>query len=141
MPSPLRFFNDDVSYIIKDKKNIRSWLLKSSQSEKHHIKDLNIVLCSDNQLLKINKSHLNHDYYTDIITFDYSEGKDLIGEIYISIDRIKENAAEQKSRIPDELHRVLIHGVLHLCGYSDKSEKDKITMRKKEDLYLSKRSF
>ncbi len=95
-----------------------------------------IILCSDEYLLDINKKFLSHDYYTDIITFDYTEGKRISGELYISIDRVKENAKQLGVSFPNELHRVMIHGVLHLCGYKDKTRKDREMMRTKEDQKL-----
>jgi len=110
-------------------------------AEKKTLEEISYVFCSDNYLLKINQNHLNHDTYTDIITFDYSEGNLISSEIYISIDRVKENAKTHSAAILDELHRVIIHGVLHLCGYKDKTTKEAEAMRRKEDLYLGKRNF
>ncbi len=103
--------------------------------------DINFIYCSDEYLLELNKSSLNHDYYTDIITFDYCEGKEVSGDLFISIDRVRENANEMNLTFEDELHRVMIHGVLHLCGYKDKTKKDAETMREKENFYLKTRLF
>ena len=126
MSKSIFFFNDDVSYQLRDKNKIRNWIHNVVREEKKSIDSLNIVLCSDIQLLKINKDHLNHDYFTDIITFDYSQEKLINGEIYISLDRVKDNAKKLNLSTRNELHRVIIHGVLHLCGYSDKSEMGKV---------------
>lgn len=101
--------------------------------------DLQVTFCSDEFLLDINRTYLQHDYYTDIITFDYSdEPKTISGELYISIDRVKDNAKQFCSTYLQELHRVIFHGVLHLCGYGDKTDKEVKVMRSKEDYYLKK---
>ena len=107
------------------------------KKEKTRLEQLQYIFCSDEYLLEINKQHLNHNYYTDIITFDLSETPDAVtGEIYISIDRVKENAKTYKVPFKQELLRVIFHGALHLCGYKDKTEKDQALMRKAEDKYL-----
>lgn len=98
--------------------------------------DLAIVLCTDQYLLKVNQDFLNHDYYTDIITFDYCEGDAINGDLLISLDRVSENSLLENTSLMDELHRVIFHGVLHLCGYKDKSKKDIEVMRFKESYYL-----
>ena len=100
--------------------------------------DITFVFCSDEELLGVNKEFLNHDYYTDIITFDYSEGSVISGDLFISIDRVKENALSFNVQITEELHRVAFHGVLHLLGYNDKTEAEVIIMRSKENHYLNK---
>ena len=99
--------------------------------------DITFVFCDDNYLLKINKEFLDHDNYTDIITFDYSVGNEVISEIYVSTDRVKENAKKYKQAFENEIHRVMIHGVLHLCGYNDKLAEERRIMRDKENHYLS----
>jgi rRNA maturation RNase YbeY len=107
------------------------------KKEKTRLEQLTYIFCSDDYLLEINKQHLNHNYYTDIITFDLSETPNAVtGEIYISIDRVKENAQTYKAPFKQELLRVIFHGALHLCGYKDKTEKDQALMRKAEDKYL-----
>jgi rRNA maturation RNase YbeY len=107
------------------------------RKEKTRLKQLQYIFCSDEYLLQINKEHLQHNYYTDIITFDLSDEPDAVtGEIYISIDRVKDNAQNYEVTFKQELLRVIFHGALHLCGYKDKSEKDQVTMRKAEDKYL-----
>lgn len=129
--------NHDVNTIVRGKRNIYSWLNKVAILENKTIQSLNIILCSDEFLLSMNQKHLNHDYYTDVITFDLSEKTTLIeGEIYISIDRVKENAKLLNQPFIDELHRVIVHGLLHLCGYKDKTQPQQKLMRKKEDEYL-----
>ncbi len=99
--------------------------------------ELNYIFCDDDYLLEINKKYLNHDYYTDIITFDYSEGDELSGDIYISTERVEENSDQEKVHFTEELYRVVFHGALHLCGYNDKNEEDQKLMREKEDYYLN----
>jgi rRNA maturation RNase YbeY len=99
--------------------------------------DIAIVLCSDDYLLKVNQDFLNHDYYTDIITFDYCEDGIVNGDLLISLDRVSENSELEKTTVKDELHRVIFHGVLHLCGYKDKTKKDIELMRFKESYYLN----
>lgn len=107
------------------------------KTEGRRVKNLNYIFCSDEYLLQINKNHLKHNFYTDIITFNLSQTPaEMIGEIYISIDRVKDNATQLDVTIKEELHRVIFHGVLHLCGYKDKSPKHKKEMRAAEDRYL-----
>jgi probable rRNA maturation factor len=105
--------------------------------EKKRLAWLNYVFCSDGELLKINQQYLGHDYYTDIITFDLSDSEtEISGEVYISVDRVRDNAAKLGEPINTELARVIFHGALHLCGYRDKSKREKLLMRKKEEKYL-----
>jgi rRNA maturation RNase YbeY len=106
-------------------------------SEGFILGDVAIVLCSDEYLLKVNQDFLNHDYYTDIITFDYCENGIINGDLLISIDRVLENSIKEKTDFSDELHRVVFHGALHLCGFKDKSKKDIEVMRFKESYYLN----
>ena len=114
------------------------WLEQVAKEEGFSILGLNIIFQSDDELLKINQQFLNHDYYTDIITFDYSEGKELSGDLFISIDRIIENAKTLNQEYDSELKRVCVHGLLHLCGFKDKSNIDEKIMREKEGYYLSR---
>jgi probable rRNA maturation factor len=121
---------------------VKRWLLNTFNTEKKKLNQLSIIFCSDKELLKINKDFLKHNYFTDIITFQYNKKTFPVeGEIYISVERVKNNAAVFRMTLTEELHRVMIHGVLHLCGYKDKSTKDKAVIRKKEDIYLLKRNF
>jgi probable rRNA maturation factor len=117
-------------------KPIKLLLNKIAKDHNLTISEIEVNLVDDNQLLKINQSSLHHDYFTDIITFDYNEGKEISGDIYISIDRIKENAKTYKNSAFDELLRVMCHGVLHLCGYKDKTKPDKAQMTKMENKYV-----
>ena len=127
----------DVSFIIKNKTVLREWLKRSSKKEKKTIGELSFNVCSDMYLLNMNKEYLNHNYYTDIITFDFSLDNTVSGDIYISIDRVKENSKLERKTISNELSRVMVHGLLHLCGYKDKTAIDAILMKQKEDYYLS----
>lgn len=121
--------------------SIKKWIETIIKKEKKKAGEIHYVFVDDEDLLKMNKQFLKHNTYTDIITFDYSEGRTINGDIFISIDRVKENASKFKADFNDELHRVLIHGVLHLCGYKDKTKKDAVLMRKMEENSLSKRPF
>jgi probable rRNA maturation factor len=139
---PIHFFSEDTAYKLKEKILIRNWVRNTIIAEGYNLGELNFIFSSDNYLLDINKQYLNHDTYTDIITFDNSETEKLIiGDIFISIDRIKENSLEFQVSERDELHRVMIHGTLHLLGYPDKGAKAKKIMTSKEDHYLSLRPF
>ena len=103
--------------------------------------ELSVIFCSDEFLLDMNKEYLNHDYYTDIITFDYVEGNIISGDLFVSLDRVKENAEMYNSRMLRELYRVVFHGTLHLCGYKDKTDEEQKVMRAKEDYYLNEVDF
>lgn len=116
---------------------LKHFIKRIFKTEGKRVKNLNYIFCSDEYLLQINKNHLKHNFYTDIITFNLSQTPaEMIGEIYISIDRVKDNATQLDVTIKEELHRVIFHGVLHLCGYKDKSPKHKKEMRAAEDRYL-----
>jgi len=141
MPS-ISFFEEDISFKLKNKAHVRQWITDAIQNEGFKLKELTYIFCSDNYLLQINQQYLDHDTFTDIITFDNSESNNIVtGDIFISIERIRENAAKFNVSETTELHRVIIHGVLHLLGYTDKSAPDKQKMTEKEDFYLSKRTF
>jgi len=134
----VKFNYADRKLSFSDKTKLKSFILTLFKSENISLSELNYIFCSDEYLLQINKDHLNHDYYTDIITFSLEEkGEPVIGEIYISIDRIKDNAISQKANLLNETLRVLFHGCLHLCGYLDKKPKDIKLMREKEDYYIN----
>lgn len=138
----IHFFSEDISFLIKKKAHIRSWIIDTIVEEGHKIKELNFIFCNDNYLLSINQQFLQHDTYTDIITFDNSEKEgQIVGDIFISVERVQENAERFKSKLEDELHRVMIHGTLHLLGYPDKGAEAKAIMTRKEDFYLAKRVF
>lgn len=138
----IRFFTEDSSVALKNKAKLRDWFINTAKAEGNTIKEINYIFCSDAYLLEMNQSYLNHDTYTDIITFDNSEtnGK-VLGDIFISIDRIKENAKKFGVTESEELHRVMIHGLLHLLGHGDKSKAEKTTMTEKENHYLALRPF
>lgn len=139
----ISFFSEDIDFTIKEKQKVREWIGTTTKNEGFkRISELNFIFCSDEYLLDINKQYLNHDTYTDIVTFDSSEDEDAIaGDIFISVDRIRENAGKFEVTDRDELHRVIIHGVLHLCGYHDKKKEDRERMTEKENEYLTKRGF
>jgi rRNA maturation RNase YbeY len=139
---PIHFFLEDISFTLKQKGLIRSWVKNTIVEEGFKLKELNFIFCSDNYLLSINQNYLKHDTLTDIITFNNSEDKRVIvGDIFISLERIRENAQSFKVTTESELHRVMIHGTLHLLGYADKGKEATALMTSKEDLYLSKRTF
>jgi probable rRNA maturation factor len=141
MPA-IQFFEEDITYKLKNKTKVRHWLQETIVAEGFHLQELTYVFCSDAYLLQINQQYLDHDTYTDIITFDNSAEKgEITSDIFISIPRIRENAASFNVPEADELHRVMVHGVLHLLGYKDKTPADKKKMTQKEDYYLAKRSF
>lgn len=133
------FFLQPVA-VLKQRTQLKSFLQKAAAKEGRTIASLGVIFCSDEYLLNINKQFLNHDYYTDIITFDLSSSKKspLTAELYISYDRVKDNARQLKTTNSKELHRVIFHGLLHLLGYKDKLIKDQIVMRQMEDKLLAK---
>ncbi len=140
--TPINFFTEDLNFTLKQKGLIRTWIKDTIVAENHRLRVLNLIFCSDDYLLTINQQYLDHDTYTDIITFDNSENKlEIKGDIFISIDQIRENAKKLNIAEKDELHRVIIHGTLHLLSYSDKGKSSKEIMTQKEDFYLSKRTF
>ena len=139
---PIYFYQQESNYILKQKNILRNWINRTILTEGHQLQILNFIFCSDEYLLKINEQYLHHDTYTDIITFDNSETpNNIAGDIFISIDRIRENAKFFKTTFSNELHRVVIHGTLHLLGYADKTAKAKKLMTEKEDKYLNLREF
>ena len=139
--SSINFFSEDIVFSLKRKTKIKNWIKNVINTEGQHLSELNFIFCSDEYLLTINKAYLNHDTYTDIITFDNSNEEGMLaGDIFISIDRISENAKTYNVSETDELHRVMIHGVLHLLGYKDKG-KARLTMTAKENEHLEKRGF
>jgi probable rRNA maturation factor len=134
----IQFFNEDVEFKVPNPRKTKLWLKNIIESEGFGLNQINYIFCSDEYLLSINQQYLNHDFYTDIITFDNSDEEQTIeGDIFISIDRIKENAEQLSKVFNEELLRVLVHGVLHLVGYDDHEDKDELLMREKEDSYIS----
>ncbi|SMO53391.1 rRNA maturation RNase YbeY [Solitalea koreensis] len=137
----ISFFTEDIKFDLKNKLAVKKWIQATAKAEGKKLKEINYIFCSDEYLLNINQTYLDHDTYTDIVTFDNSEKEgEIISDIFISVERTRENA--QKFSVPeiDELHRVMIHGVLHLCGYKDKTDAQQKLMREKEDFYLGTRS-
>jgi rRNA maturation RNase YbeY len=130
-------FNYETDFELENSEEIKSWISKVILEENCSEGDINYIFCGDEYLHKINVEFLNHDTLTDIISFDYSVGKELHGDIYISIDRVIENASDYGTEFNNELDRVIIHGVLHYCGYEDKTNDEEKLMRSKEDYYLS----
>ena len=118
-------------------KKVTSWLKMLIKSYNRKLGAITYIFCSDEEILRINQSFLNHDYYTDIITFDYSEGNTIAGDLYISLETVQSNAIKFKTKYDEELRRVMIHGILHLCGYNDKTSDEKKIMRTKEDEALA----
>jgi len=134
-------FYSETDFNIEDTKALSRWISEIILNENHELGDLTYVFCDDAYLHKLNVQFLNHDTLTDIISFDNSLGKQIHGEIYISVERVKENAGTYQVAFLEELHRVIIHGVLHFCGYKDKTEKQQETMSCKENEALDLRTF
>ena len=134
-------FYSETDFKIEDTKALSHWISKIILHENHELGDLTYVFCDDAYLHKLNVQFLNHDTLTDIISFDNSLGKQIHGEIYISVERVKENAGTYQVAFLEELHRVIIHGVLHFCGYKDKTKKQQETMSCKENEALDLRTF
>ena len=133
----IRYFEKDISFDLQSKLTIKKWIKTIIEQNNKSCKDINIIFCSDPSILEINIQFLGHDYYTDIITFDYCEGKNISGELYISIDTVKANAEEYEQEFQTELHRVIIHGILHLLGWDDHCDEDIAQMRSAEDSALA----
>ena len=140
---PINFFSEEIDFELENEEKTSSWLQKIANKEGFVISAINYIFCDDNYLHKINMEYLNHDNYTDIITFDNSDNSDegnrhvLEGDIFISIERVKENSETLKTSFEQEIHRVMVHGLLHLTGNDDHSEEDKAEMRQKEDEALA----
>jgi probable rRNA maturation factor len=126
-------FNYNTDFQLTNESEYKSWISDVINSESKTVGEINYIFCNDEYLLQINQQYLNHDTLTDIISFDYSVGNELNGDIFISMERVQENAVEFKVTFDEEIKRVMIHGILHYCGYKDKIESDTILMRKKED--------
>ena len=137
--SKVYFFFDSVKFSFQERTRVKKDIERIFRSEKVKLHRLNYIFCSDGKLLKINREYLKHNEYTDIISFNFSDsGEPVTGEIYISIDRVKDNAKHMNLSFKNELSRVIIHGALHLCGYRDKTKKEKNNMRSREDFYLNR---
>lgn len=135
--SMVAFYFEDTDFKLRHKTRIKEWLRLVAESEVFTLGNISVIFCSDNYILDINQKYLQHDYFTDIITFDYSEGGRISGDLFISVDSVRENSVEYGTEFEDELHRVIVHGILHLIGYDDHTEDEVKTMRSKEDYYLS----
>ena len=135
----VRFFSYDISPNLKNATKLKHFIESIFKMEMQSLDSINYIFCSDKAVLEINKKYLNHDFYTDVITFDLSpDNKAISAEVYISIERISDNAKQLGLSIKSELHRVIFHAALHLCGYNDKKKKDKEIMRKSENELLNK---
>jgi probable rRNA maturation factor len=135
--STIGFFDENSGFKPKQIKKIREWLMAVILAEGKSAGEISFIFCDDNYLLEMNVKYLSHDTFTDVITFDYSEENRISGDIFISTDRVRENASNFKKPFDEEIHRVMVHGVLHLCGFKDKTKKDAALMRQKEDTYLA----
>jgi len=134
----INFYNENIDFEPENKHLIQKWISSIIEEKKFSPGTLNYIFCSDEYLLKLNQQYLDHNTYTDIITFDYSTGKVLSGDIFISIDRVKENASKFRKTFENELHRVMVHGILHLIGYKDKTDVESKEMHNQEDHYLER---
>lgn len=137
----ISYYFQDTDFKFRDRRKTNEWLKLAAESEIRRIGNISIIFCSDNYVLDINQKYLQHDYFTDIITFDYCEGDRLSGDLFISVDSVRENSVEFGTEFKDELNRVIIHGLLHLVGYDDHTETDIKLMRSKENYYLSLREL
>jgi rRNA maturation RNase YbeY len=142
MAKKINFFVEDVAFTLKNKQSIRTWIFDTIQSYQCKAGEINYIFCSDEYLRKVNIEYLQHDYYTDIITFDSSEEEGMIaGDMYISIERIRDNAQQLQTTFEQELYRVLIHGILHLIGYADDTDENEAEMRSLENKALQSLSL
>ena len=135
----VRYFFEDIKFEYKGRQFNNRWLKMVAESEICRLGDINIIFCSDPYILNINLQYLSHDYFTDIITFDYSQKPVISGDLFISVESVRENAAFYGTEFQEELHRVIVHGILHLIGYDDHTEPDIAQMRSKENYYLQMR--
>lgn len=131
------FASENTNFDLKGKMKVKKWISEIIKAQGQKVGDISYLFCDDDYLIQVNREYLDHDTYTDIITFDYVEGKVVSGDILISVERVKENAEKFNTTFDQELHRVIIHGILHLLGQADKSDEDAAMMRKKEDTALA----
>lgn len=137
----ITYHKEGTTFAIKGKRSLNKWISETISSESGgnlRVGDISVILCSDEYLLSVNKQFLKHDYYTDIITFNYCEGERVSGDLFISVDSVRENAKTYGATFQEELHRVLIHGVLHLLGYDDHTDAEKVIMKERENLSLQR---
>ena len=137
----VRYFIQDTDFLFKRRAVHNAWLKAVAVEENCRLGEISVIFCSDAYLLDMNRRYLGHDYFTDIITFDYSEGEVLSGDLFISVDTVRSNASFYSAEFDDELDRVIVHGLLHLIGYDDHSEEEFAAMKEKENYYLSKRAL
>jgi rRNA maturation RNase YbeY len=137
----ISYYAEDTKFVFKGRQRNNRWLRLVAESEIRRMGDVSIIFCSDNHILDINLKYLQHDYFTDIITFDYCEGEKISGDLFISVDSVRENAALYGTTFEDELNRVMVHGILHLIGYDDHTKAQQKVMREKENYYLSLREL
>lgn len=135
----VRYFTEDIDFAFKGKSVHSAWLKAVAEEEGRRPGQISVIFCSDPYLLEINRKYLGHDYYTDIITFDYSEGDTISGDLFISVDTVRSNAEFYSADFKDELDRVIVHGVLHLIGYDDHTDEQSAEMRSRENHYLERR--
>ncbi|MDR2979880.1 MAG: rRNA maturation RNase YbeY [Bacteroidales bacterium] len=126
-------FQTETKFTLKNKRAYKVWIKQIAQHESRRVGDINYIFCDDDYLIEINRQYLDHDTYTDIITFDYGEGDTIHGDIFISVERVAENAKEFSTTFSEEFLRVMAHGILHLCGYKDKTKAEEKVMRRKEE--------
>ncbi len=137
----ISYYFEDTDFVFRAKTLNSKWLRLVAESEIRRIGQISIIFCSDNYILDVNQRYLQHDYFTDIITFDYCDGDRISGDLFISVDSVRENSIEYGTEFNDELNRVIVHGILHLIGYDDHSDDDIAVMRSKENYYLSLRDL
>ena len=135
---PVFFHNEDVDFPIQQKNKKKRWLKDVIDHLDFKLGNISVIFCSDDYLLSLNKKHLNHNYYTDVITFNYCSNKTISGDIFVSVDRVRAFSIDTNTSFLSEINRVIVHGVLHLCGFDDKKPDEILRMRKLEDLYLTK---
>ncbi|MCC8088365.1 MAG: rRNA maturation RNase YbeY [Rikenellaceae bacterium] len=134
----IRYFAEECNFSLKNKRKFNRWIKDTVSRENRATGDISVIFCSDEYLLEINRRYLGHDYFTDIITFDYGDGHTVSGDLFISVDTVKTNSEKFGAGFEEELNRVIIHGIIHLCGYNDKSLVEAKIMKEKENFYLSK---
>ena len=135
---PVFFHNEDVDFPIQQKNKKKRWLKAVIDHLDFKLGNISVIFCSDDYLLSLNKKHLNHNYYTDVITFNYCSNETISGDIFVSVDRVRAFSIDTNTPFLSEINRVIVHGVLHLCGFDDKKPDEILKMRKLEDLYLTK---
>lgn len=140
----VKYYNDGCDYKLPGKAKCAAWVKRSVENEGYRLGAVNYVFCSSQRLLEMNRQFLGHDYFTDVITFDYSDLADkrlVSGDVFIDVDTVADNAARFGAAPMDEMHRVLIHGAMHLCGYKDKAPDEEVRMRERENFYLARREW